>query len=362
MTIPSPSRGIIPEDQAAPADPNTRISSLEEVIKRISESMEAMKKTNEDLASRLPLQKQPGHEEKRKSVGKEESSVHGDHRTHCEKNSSNKRSHKTKTSTEQSSEEASSYQPSRRSKSYRSRADKTSDKKSQVEQDIKDFQEKYKEMVLFMENGEGQSTAEHLMAKTTLPFTNRVLNFPLPNKFKDPRVDKYDGSGDPSDHIEGFRAHLALYGTPDEIACRAFPLTLKGVAKDWFNNLKPQSIDSFDTLGRQFMNQFLAVRRRKKNPAYLLSLIQENEEPLKKLSPQVQPREAYSRESRRSDDFVGSDERHQCGRSLNGRVSTETHIRHPPPVYEEGRGICQSGRNYQCLDQKEKDQARGIRG
>jgi hypothetical protein len=119
------------------------------------------------------------------------------------------------------------------------------------------------------------------MTKTTLPFTNRVLNFPLPDKFKDPRVDKYDGSRDPSDHKEGFRAHLALHGTPDEIACRAFPLTLKGVAKDWFSNLKPQSIDNFDTLGRQFMNQFLAVRRRKKNPAYLLSLVQEKEEPLK---------------------------------------------------------------------------------
>jgi hypothetical protein len=58
-------------------------------------------------------------------------------------------------------------------------------------------------------------------------------------------------------------------------------LTLKGVAKDWFSNLKTQSIDNFDTLGRQFMNQFLAVRRRKKNPAYLLSLVQEKEEPLK---------------------------------------------------------------------------------
>jgi hypothetical protein len=136
-------------------------------------------------------------------------------------------------------------------------------------------------MVLFMENGEGQSTAEHLMTKTTLPFTNRVLKFPLPDKFKDPRVDKYDGSGDPSDHVEGFRAHLALHGTLDEIACRAFPLTLKGVAKDWFSNLKPQSINNFDTLGRQFMNQFLAVHRRKKNPAYLLSLVQGKEESLK---------------------------------------------------------------------------------
>jgi hypothetical protein len=95
-----------------------------------------------------------------------------------------------------------------------------------------------------------------------------------------PRVDKYDESGDPSDHIEGFRAHLALHGTPDEIACRAFPLTLKGVAKDWFGNLKPQSI-YFDVLGCQFLNQFWAVRRRKKNPAYLLSLVHGKEESLK---------------------------------------------------------------------------------
>ena len=146
---------------------------------------------------------------------------------------------------------------------------------------MKDFKEKYNKMVLFMENGEGQSIAEYLMMKTTLPFTNRVLKFPLPDKFKDPWVDKYDGSGDPSNHIEGFRAHLALHGNPDEIACPAFPLTLKGVAKDWFSNLKPQSIDDFNTLGRQFMNQFLAVRRRKNNPAYLLSLVQGKEESLK---------------------------------------------------------------------------------
>jgi hypothetical protein len=163
MTFLSPSRVGIPEDPAAPADPNTRTNSLEEVIKRISESMEAMKKTNEDLASRLPLKKQPEREERRKPVGKEkirdreeENYVHGDHhRTHSKKNSSNKKSHQTKTSTKQSREEASSYQPSRHSRSYRSRAGKTSGKKSQAEQDMKDFQEKYKEMVLFMEKGEG---------------------------------------------------------------------------------------------------------------------------------------------------------------------------------------------------------------
>jgi hypothetical protein len=119
------------------------------------------------------------------------------------------------------------------------------------------------------------------MTKTTSPFTDRVMRFPLPDKFKDPRVDKYDGSGDPFDHVEGFRTHLAPHGTPDEIACRAFPFTLKGVAKEWFSNLKPQSIDSFDMLGCQFLNQFLAVQRRKKNPAYLISLVQGKAKSLK---------------------------------------------------------------------------------
>jgi hypothetical protein len=119
------------------------------------------------------------------------------------------------------------------------------------------------------------------MTKTTLSFTDQVMRFPLPYKFKDPQVEKYDRSEDPSDHVEGFRAHLALHNTPDEIVYRAFPLTLKGVAKEWFGNLKPQSIDSFDTLGCQFLNQFIAVQRRKKSPAYLLSLVQGKAESLK---------------------------------------------------------------------------------
>jgi hypothetical protein len=64
MAIPSPSRVAQLEALVRPEDPNTRITLLEEVIKRISESMEAMKKTNEDIASRLPPWKEPGHEER----------------------------------------------------------------------------------------------------------------------------------------------------------------------------------------------------------------------------------------------------------------------------------------------------------
>jgi hypothetical protein len=73
--------------------------------------MEAMKKTNEDIASQLPPQKEPGQEERRKPKGKEkmqgghgeeESSVHGNHHaaTQSEKNSSNKGSHHAETPTQ----------------------------------------------------------------------------------------------------------------------------------------------------------------------------------------------------------------------------------------------------------------------
>jgi hypothetical protein len=103
----------------------------------------------------------------------------------------------------------------------------------------------------------------------------------MPDKFKMPRIEKYDGSGDPQDHLEAFREHLILHGTPDKIACRAFPLTLKGVAKDWFTRLPPKSVGTFKELGRLFLTQFLATRQRKKNATCLLTLHQGKDESLK---------------------------------------------------------------------------------
>ncbi|XP_059436586.1 uncharacterized protein LOC132169590 [Corylus avellana] len=136
-------------------------------------------------------------------------------------------------------------------------------------------------MAFLIENGENWSSTEDLMQHTNFPFTDRVMRFPMPSSFKVPRISEYDGSGDLFDHIESFRAHIILHETPDEIACRAFPLTLRGVAKEWFGSLSPKSVDNFDYLGQQFLGQFLVVRRRKKNPAYLLSLVQGKNESLK---------------------------------------------------------------------------------
>ena len=105
--------------------------------------------------------------------------------------------------------------------------------------------------------------------------------YAIPDKFKMQCVEKYDGNGDSKVHLEAFREHLILHGTLDEIACKAFPLTLMGVAKDWFTGLPPKSVDSFKELGYQFLAQFLAMRKWKKNATYLLTMCQGKEETLK---------------------------------------------------------------------------------
>jgi hypothetical protein len=120
-----------------------------------------------------------------------------------------------------------------------------------------------------------------MLEDESFPFTERVKAYPMLDKFKMPRIEKYDGSEDPQAHLEAFREHLILHVTPDEIACKALPLTLKGVAKDWFTELPSKSVGTFKELERLFLTQFLATQKRKKSVTCLLTLRQGNEESLK---------------------------------------------------------------------------------
>ena len=73
------------------------------------------------------------------------------------------------------------------------------------------------------------------------PFIASVTSFPFPPKFRMPQMENYDRSKDPLDHLESFKTLMHLQGVPDEIICRAFPTTLKGFARIWFNRLAHSS-------------------------------------------------------------------------------------------------------------------------
>ena len=80
------------------------------------------------------------------------------------------------------------------------------------------------------ENMRRANPIEDLVHRTDSPFTASINGHPLPPKFKMPSLDSYDGTRDPFDHIATFKTTMHLQGVPDEIMCRAFPTTLKGLA------------------------------------------------------------------------------------------------------------------------------------
>ena len=83
----------------------------------------------------------------------------------------------------------------------------------------------------------GGENLDVMIRRTDSPFTNEVLNRPLPPKFYLPQLESYDSSKDPLDHIKSFKTLMLLQMTLGEVMCKAFPTTLKGVAKVWFSKI-----------------------------------------------------------------------------------------------------------------------------
>ena len=108
-----------------------------------------------------------------------------------------------------------------------------------------------KEQMDFMMNvlrGWVSSDLHDLVHRTDSTFITSITSFPLPPKFRIPQGESYDGSEDPLDHLESFKTLMHLRGVADEIMCRAFPTTLKGLARIWFDRSVPNSIGTFKKL------------------------------------------------------------------------------------------------------------------
>ena len=74
---------------------------------------------------------------------------------------------------------------------------------------------------------------------------------------------------------------MELHGYQDPVRCRAFSITLKGLALAWFNRLPPSSISSFRELSIAFVSHFIGARTYR-NPSYhLLTIKQSTQESLR---------------------------------------------------------------------------------
>ena len=122
---------------------------------------------------------------------------------------------------------------------------------------------------------------DDLVNRTDSPFTTSINSFPLPQKFRMPQIESYDGVKDPFDHLETFKTLMHLQGVPYEIMCKAFPTTLKGPARIWFSRLTPNSINTFKEINAQFTSHFIGGHRYKRSTACLMSIKQRENETLR---------------------------------------------------------------------------------
>ncbi|GFS31826.1 hypothetical protein Acr_00g0019390 [Actinidia rufa] len=127
----------------------------------------------------------------------------------------------------------------------------------------------------------GTNSVEELINRTDTPFTPAVMRVSLPLKFKMPTLEPFDGTKDPLDHLETYKALMDLQAVPDEIMCRAFPTTLKGSTRIWFHRLPPGTISKFVDLSRLFVGHYIGGQRQKKPSTSLFNVKQREKETLR---------------------------------------------------------------------------------
>ena len=77
-----------------------------------------------------------------------------------------------------------------------------------------------------------------------------------------------------------FKKTMHLQDILDEIICKAFPTTLKGLARVWFEKIPPNTITSFQGLSKLFVNNFVGGQRHNCSSSSLLNIEQGKNESL----------------------------------------------------------------------------------
>ena len=115
-----------------------------------------------------------------------------------------------------------------------------------------------------------------------VPFSNYIMNVPLPQGFKHPTdMEPYDGTIDPQDHLDSFKSRMCLDEVSDPVKFQAFPTTLKKVALKWFNSLPLRSVTRFLDLSSKFLSHFTIRKFKLKSIASLLGLYQQPNESMR---------------------------------------------------------------------------------
>ncbi|KAM1270364.1 hypothetical protein ACFX13_032282 [Malus domestica] len=93
------------------------------------------------------------------------------------------------------------------------------------------------------------------------PYSKRIDALKMPRGYQPPKFMQFDGKGNPKQHVAHFVETCNNAGTEGDYLAKQFVRSLKGNAFEWYTDLEPKSINSWDQLEREFLNRFYSTRR-----------------------------------------------------------------------------------------------------
>ncbi|KAM1802469.1 hypothetical protein TB2_033171 [Malus domestica] len=105
---------------------------------------------------------------------------------------------------------------------------------------------------------EGSSYTSGLYSK---PYSKKIDALRMPMGYQPPKFMQFDGKGNPKQHVAHFVETCNNAGTEWDYLAKQFVRSLKGNAFEWYTDLEPESINSWEQLEREFLNRFYSTRR-----------------------------------------------------------------------------------------------------
>ncbi|GJQ93519.1 reverse transcriptase domain-containing protein [Tanacetum coccineum] len=154
----------------------------------------------------------------------------------------------------------------------------------------------------------------------------------MPNNVK-----TYDGIGDPEDHLKVFQASAQMERWAMPTWCHMFNSTLIRAARVWFDELPPESIDSYKDLKAAFLGYFMQQKKHVKDPVEIHNINQRDGETIEEFMERFKDKSKRHTSKRRSDfrnqpkDGRGSSKFTPLNRTPKEIFVTESEKFKPPP-------------------------------
>ncbi|KAJ9682463.1 hypothetical protein PVL29_018393 [Vitis rotundifolia] len=91
------------------------------------------------------------------------------------------------------------------------------------------------------------------------PYTKRIDNLRIPMDYQPPKFQSFDGKENPKQHVAHFVETCDNAGTNGDLLVKQFVRSLRGNAFDWYIDLAPECIDSWDQMEHEFLNRFYST-------------------------------------------------------------------------------------------------------